>query len=100
MGLFGGMTVVERIRHGRDELVRMTRQDFGYDLMAWFNFLWDTDSYGYRGRRRSREKAMLPIKSTIRDSAWLQAVNELKSLETQDESGFAAGRDRGSEGET
>ncbi|MCC7421575.1 MAG: hypothetical protein IT428_14920 [Planctomycetaceae bacterium] len=92
--------LAERIQSARHRLVLMTRQDFGYDLLAWFDFLWDTDCYGYRGARRSREKALRPIQRAVHDPAWQAAVRELELLESPDEQNRDAQGERESEGVT
>ncbi len=56
MGMPCDWSLAERIQHGREFLVRITREDFGYDAMRWHNDLWDNDAGGYRWARRSRDK--------------------------------------------
>jgi hypothetical protein len=84
-------SLADRIRHGREFLVRITRQDFGYHAMRWHDHLWDTDAGGYRWGRRSRDKWARQVEAAISTLQWQQAVRE---LEARAEAGAAADRPR------
>jgi hypothetical protein len=89
MGMPREWSIADRIRHGREFLMRITRQDFGYDAMRWHNHLWDTDAGGYRWARRSRDKWARQVEAAISNPEWQQAVRE---LEASAEPGAAADR--------
>lgn len=76
MGMPRGWSVAQRIRYGREWLVRITRVDFGYDLQAWHDFLRATDGGGYRW---SNKHLGFPrrIARALADPAWQAAVAEL-----------------------
>src|SRR4051794_8233671 len=40
-------SLVQRVREGRDFLVRITGKDFGYDLQAWHDHLKESREGGY-----------------------------------------------------
>lgn len=79
MGMPDGWSLTDRIRHGREFLVRITRQDFGYDAMRWHDYLWDTDAGGYRWARRSHGKWARVVEAAISSPEWQQAVRELEA---------------------
>jgi hypothetical protein len=68
----------DRIRHGREFLVRITGRDFGYDATRWHDYLWDTGDGGYRWARRSRDKWARQVEAATRAPEWQQAVRELE----------------------
>lgn len=71
-----GWSVAERIRHGREWLMRTTRVDFGYDLQAWHDFLCSNDVGGYRCNNRHLGFPRR-IARALADPAWQAAVAEL-----------------------
>ena len=48
MGMPEDWTMCERIKHGHDFLVSITRIDLGYDPSAWHEHLRSTNAGGYR----------------------------------------------------
>jgi hypothetical protein len=78
MGMPRDWSMAQRIEHGRDFLVKITRQDFRYDAMRWHDYLWDTDAGGYRWCRRSREKWARQVELAINNPEWQAAVRELE----------------------
>jgi hypothetical protein len=67
------------IRHGREWLVNIAGQDFGYDALRWHDYLWDSDAGGYRWERRSRDKWAREALLAMGNPAWQQAVQELRN---------------------
>ena len=70
-------TLKERIQSGHAFLVRITRQDFGYDPVRWHAYLRESNAGGYRW---SNKHLGMPkrIAQAMSDSAWRQAVQELE----------------------
>ena len=87
MGMPREWSIADRIRYGREFLVRITRQDFGYDAWRWHDYLWDTDAGGYRWSRRSREKWARQVTAAITDPEWQKAVRELEANAEPDRGG-------------
>ncbi|HTU19472.1 MAG TPA: hypothetical protein VMG10_15535 [Gemmataceae bacterium] len=79
MGMPREWSMAERIRHGREFLMRITRKDFGYNAMQWHDYLWDSNEGGYRWARRSRDKWLRQVKAAISAPQWQQAVRELEA---------------------
>jgi hypothetical protein len=77
MGMPREWSNVKRIKYGREFLVKITRQDFGYDAMKWHEYLWNSDAGGYRWRRRSQEKWTRYVEAAINNPEWQKAVSEL-----------------------
>jgi hypothetical protein len=70
------------IQRGRDWLVQITSKDFGYDALQWHEYLWETDTGGYRWRRRSREKWARHVQAGMSRPGWADAVRELEGDDT------------------
>ncbi len=66
------------IQSGRDWLVEITGQDFGYDALRWHEYLWETDAGGYRWSRRSSDKWARHVRAGMSRSGWAEAVQELE----------------------
>ncbi len=81
MGMSRDWSLADRIRHGREFLVRITRQDFGYDAMRWHNHLWDTDAGGYRWARRGRDKWARQVEAAVSSPEWQAAVAALRGAQ-------------------
>jgi len=63
---------------GREWLVLVTKQDFGYDALRWHEHLWDTDAGGYKWCRRSRDKWTKVVREGMSRPGWAEAVKELE----------------------
>jgi hypothetical protein len=70
--------LVERVRHGHAWLVQLTRQDFGYDLERWHEYLRATDAGGYRWSNKHLGMPKRIVKA-LSDPEWQQAVEELRA---------------------
>lgn len=70
-----GGALLDHIREGHDLLVRMTDEDFGYDLRAWHDHLKESREGGYAYGRN----VILPrvMADALRSVEWQQAVREL-----------------------
>ena len=79
MGDLGKGSLPKRIKAGREFLMRITKQDFGYDALRWHDYLWDTNAGGYRWSRRSRSKWTRYVEAAISREDWQGAVEELLS---------------------
>jgi hypothetical protein len=79
MGMPREWSIADRVRHGRELLVLITRKDFGYDAMRWHDYLWNTDAGGYRWARRSRDKWARHVQEAISRPESQQAVRELEA---------------------
>jgi len=79
MGSSSNWTMAQRIRHGREQLARITGQDFGYDALRWHEHLWATDAGGYKWSRRSPDKWMRHVRAGMARPGWAQAVRELEA---------------------
>jgi hypothetical protein len=77
MGMPREWSLVERIQHGRNFLMQITGQDFGYNAIRWHDYLWDSNLGGYRWARRSRDKWRRQVEAAISVPEWQQAVREL-----------------------
>lgn len=77
MGMPRNWSIAQRIRYGRDFLMRITRQDFGYDALRWHEYLWESDAGGYRWARRSREKWRRHVEVAISRPEWQETIQEL-----------------------
>jgi len=69
--------ICRRIRDGRDELVKITGKDFGYDLQAWHDHLKHSREGGYTYGR----KILLPkiMKAAMESTEWQEAVQRLST---------------------
>jgi hypothetical protein len=66
----------QRILDGHDQLVQMTRKDFGYDLQAWHDYLKESRDGGYTyGRNIVLPKIM---QKALASAEWREAVNMLE----------------------
>ena len=75
-------TMAQRIRHGRERLVRIARgEDFGYDALRWHEHLWATDAGGYKWSRRSPDKWARHVRAGMARPGWAEAVQELAAEE-------------------
>jgi hypothetical protein len=63
----------EGIARGRQDLIRITRKDFRYDLRAWHDYLTETNEGGYKWGNRHRGIAKA-IETAQSDADWQQAV--------------------------
>jgi len=73
----GNSTLAERIKLGRDLLVKIAKADFGYDLVAWHGHLKESRDGGYTwGRNIALSRIM---KEAIESHDWQEAVRELQS---------------------
>jgi hypothetical protein len=77
MGMPKEWTLVDRIRHGREFLVSISKVDLEYDPLAWHEHLKTTNAGGYRW---SNKHLGMPreINEALADDRWQQAVAELK----------------------
>ena len=67
--------IIERLRMGHDQLVRLTGKDFGYDLQAWHDFLKESRDGGYTyGRNIVLPKVM---KAALESAEWQEARKRL-----------------------
>jgi hypothetical protein len=66
---------VERLRQGRDMLVRITKKDFGFDLQAWHEHLKVSREGGYTYNRN----VALPriMQKALESPEWREAVESL-----------------------
>jgi len=75
-------TLEERLRCGREWLVRITGQDFGFDLRRWHAYLCETNAGGYnwsnKGRGFSRR-----IELALEDPQWQAAAKSLQDVATK-----------------
>ena len=73
--LVGKADVKERIKLGRDWLVRISGKDFGYDLAAWHQYLKESRDGGYTWGRN----ILLPriMKSALASGKWRDAVRQM-----------------------
>lgn len=63
------------MRQGHDFLVSITRRDFGYDLVAWHNYLKESREGGYTyGRNIVLPKIM---QSAMASLEWQEAAKQL-----------------------
>jgi hypothetical protein len=70
-------SAAERVREGRDWLVRITGRDFGYDLQAWHDHLKESREGGYTyGRNIALPKIM---QAALNSTAWQEAVRGLQA---------------------
>jgi hypothetical protein len=75
---FGGeATMAQRIRRGHDLLVSMSGKDFGYDLVAWHQYLKESRDGGYTYGRN----IILPriMESALASKGWRDAVAEIQA---------------------
>lgn len=77
LGMPREWTVSQRIEYGREYLTRITRQNYGYDALAWHKYLWETNAGNYRWARRSEAKWARQVEAAIAREEWQQAVREL-----------------------
>ena len=68
----------EGIARGRQQLMKITKQDFGYDLRAWHSHLITTNTGGYKWRNGHRSYAK-EIEIAITDSDWRLSVATAES---------------------
>jgi hypothetical protein len=73
-------SAAEGIARGRQELNRITGKDFGYDPVAWHDYLVATNAGGYKW---SNERLSFPMsnKAALTNKAWQEAV-ELATSES------------------
>jgi hypothetical protein len=81
MGMPVEWTVAERIRRGREYLVELAKEDFGYDLHAWHDYLRATNAGGYRW---SNGHLGMPrrIEAALASAEWRAAVAGLEGERT------------------
>lgn len=70
----------ERIALGRQWLVRITREDFGYDARAWHDHLLETDAGGYKWSNQHRGFPTA-IETAMADEVWQACVAEAESTD-------------------
>jgi hypothetical protein len=70
------------VREGREWLVRITNQDFGYDAIRWHEYLWETDAGGYKWCRRSAESWARVVRERMSRPGWAEAVRLLEAEAT------------------
>src|SRR5262245_49504021 len=58
------------LQQGRDWLKRITKQDFGHDVMRWHDYLWESDAGGYKWCRRSKERWAREILRAMNQPEW------------------------------
>jgi hypothetical protein len=77
-GMSADQPLRERIREGREFLVRLAGVDLGYDPAAWHDYLRATNDGGYRW---SNKHLGMPrqIAAALTDPQWHHAVAELQS---------------------
>jgi hypothetical protein len=68
-------SLTERIRYGHDFLVKITRQDFGYDLQAWHDYLKESREGGYTYGRNIALPAIM--RDALQSPTWQAAVASL-----------------------
>jgi hypothetical protein len=71
------------IQKGREWLVSITKQDFGYDALRWHEYLWEADAGGYKWSRRSRDKWEGRVRTGMSRPGWAEAVKELEAGTTE-----------------
>lgn len=71
------------IRCGREFLVQITGQDFGYDAVRWHEYLWATDDGSYRWCRRSPGNYLRQVRRAVADPGRAEAVAELEAEEAE-----------------
>jgi len=70
------------IRLGREWLTKLPGEpDFGYDAIRWHEYLWASNSGGYKWQRRSADKWARLVRESISRPEWVQAVQELEAEE-------------------
>jgi hypothetical protein len=67
----------DEIQQGREFLKKITGKDFGYDVMAWHQYLLQTGEGGYKwsNKHMTYEKA---VKTWTHHHAWHHAVEKLE----------------------
>jgi len=80
------VTLAERIEKGRKWLVEVSGKDFGYDLVAWHDYLKESRSGSYTWRRN----IVLPkvMKEALASEDWQAA---LKTLQASSDKSIEAG---------
>jgi hypothetical protein len=75
----GRASLLARLQRGRDWLAQITGEDFGYDLLAWHEYLKVSRKGGYTWG----QNIVLPriMKQALASAAWRDAVTELQSKE-------------------
>lgn len=70
-----GQDLKSRIKFGHDWLVSLSGKDFGYDLVAWHEYLKESRDGGYTWGRN----VVLPriMKSALASEEWQAAVREI-----------------------
>jgi hypothetical protein len=65
------------MRRGREALVSITGQDFGFDLAGWHEHLRETDAGGYRW---SNKHLGMPreIAATLANAEWQEARKQIE----------------------
>ena len=78
MGMPRDWSKAQRIKFGRELLVKITGRDFGYDPIQWHHYLWEVDAGGYRWSRSSENKWARYAEAALDDPEWREAVKELQ----------------------
>ena len=76
--LDGDLSLIQRIRYGHDFLVRITGQDFGYDLQGWHDYLSNTRDGGYTWN--SSIKTPKIMVAALANPDWIAAVEAKTNL--------------------
>lgn len=84
MEIFEYATLEETVTRGRQWLTGCTGQDFGFDLLAWHQYLVETGDGGYKWNNAHRGYPR-EIESALADETWRHAANiaERQDLLTQ-----------------
>lgn len=85
------LSLIQRIRSGHDFLVRITGQDFGYDLQGWHDYLSNTRDGGYTWN--SSIKTPKIMVAALANPDWIAAVEAIRKKPTNnpmDRSGVSA----------
>lgn len=72
-------TLLERVREGHESMVRISGQDFGYDLQAWHDYLKVSRDGGYTyGRNIALPRLM---QKALASAEWRDVVKQLSVRE-------------------
>lgn len=83
-------TLSQRIRNGRDYLVKVSGQDFGYDLRAWHKHLSRSRDGGYTWNTSIELPKIMA--EALADPDWLFAIESLQTSTEQSDGHEAADR--------